>query len=902
MQTHEIRKRFLDHFVKAGHTEVSSASVILDDPNLLFVNAGMVQFVPYFLGQRTAPYDKATSVQKCIRTPDIDEVGITTRHNTFFQMAGNFSFGDYFKRGAIELAWALLTNTVEQGGYGFEPEKLWATVFYDDDEAIGLWQEIAGLPPERIQRRGMADNYWSMGIPGPCGPCSEIYFDRGPEYGVEGGPEANEDRYIEIWNLVFMQNERGAGTSKDDFEILGPLPRQNIDTGMGVERIACLLQGVDNVYETDLVKPVIDKVAQHAPRGYGRGTHIDDVRYRIIADHSRTAAIIIGDGVTPGNEGRGYVLRRLLRRIIRAAKLLGVEQPIMAELMLTVREAMGPSYPELVTDFDRISRIAIAEETAFNRTLAAGSKLFEDAAQATRDAGRTTLSGNDAFALHDTYGFPIDLTLEMASEAGLQVDELGFRELMAEQRRRAKADAAARKHAHADLTAYRELVDAGPTEFTGFAELTSEAKILGIFVDGKRVPVISHGAGFDSTTEAPGRVEIVLDRTPLYAESGGQIADIGTIAGTGAGAAAKAQVTDVQKIAKTLFVHRVNVESGEFVEGDTVSAAVDANWRHGATQGHSGTHMVHAALRQVLGAGAVQAGSLNRPGYLRFDFNWQGPLSDEQRSEIELVSNQAVEADYQVNTFNTGLDHAKAMGAMALFGEAYPDEVRVVEIGGPFSLELCGGTHVHNSAQIGPVTLLGESSVGSGVRRVEAYVGLDSFKHLSRERALMAGLASSLKVPSDEVPARVANLVERLKVAEKELEKVRLATARAAAVNAAAGAERVGKVRLVAQRMSGEMSGGDLRSLVGDIRGKLGSEPGVVALIAEGDKGAVPYVVAVNEAARDLGLSAGELVKQLSAEVDGRGGGKPDLAQGSGNNPAGIDAALDALRAEVARS
>ena len=817
-------------------------------------------------------------------------------------MAGNFSFGDYFKRGAIELAWALLTNTVEQGGYGFEPEKLWATVFYDDDEAIGLWQEIAGLPPERIQRRGMADNYWSMGIPGPCGPCSEIYFDRGPEYGVEGGPEANEDRYIEIWNLVFMQNERGAGTSKDDFEILGPLPRQNIDTGMGVERIACLLQGVDNVYETDLVKPVIDKVAQHAPRGYGRGTHIDDVRYRIIADHSRTAAIIIGDGVTPGNEGRGYVLRRLLRRIIRAAKLLGVEQPIMAELMLTVREAMGPSYPELVTDFDRISRIAIAEETAFNRTLAAGSKLFEDAAQATRDAGRTTLSGNDAFALHDTYGFPIDLTLEMASEAGLQVDELGFRELMAEQRRRAKADAAARKHAHADLTAYRELVDAGPTEFTGFAELTSEAKILGIFVDGKRVPVISHGAGFDSTTEAPGRVEIVLDRTPLYAESGGQIADIGTIAGTGAGAAAKAQVTDVQKIAKTLFVHRVNVESGEFVEGDTVSAAVDANWRHGATQGHSGTHMVHAALRQVLGAGAVQAGSLNRPGYLRFDFNWHGPLSDEQRSEIELVSNQAVEADYQVNTFNTGLDHAKAMGAMALFGEAYPDEVRVVEIGGPFSLELCGGTHVHNSAQIGPVTLLGESSVGSGVRRVEAYVGLDSFKHLSRERALMAGLASSLKVPSDEVPARVANLVERLKVAEKELEKVRLATARAAAVNAAAGAERVGKVRLVAQRMSGEMSGGDLRSLVGDIRGKLGSEPGVVALIAEGDKGAVPYVVAVNEAARDLGLSAGELVKQLSAEVDGRGGGKPDLAQGSGNNPAGIDAALDALRAEVARS
>ncbi|BBZ34006.1 alanine--tRNA ligase [Mycolicibacterium confluentis] len=902
MQTHEIRKRFLDHFVNAGHTEVPSASVILDDPNLLFVNAGMVQFVPFFLGQRTPPYATATSVQKCIRTPDIDEVGITTRHNTFFQMAGNFSFGDYFKRRAIELAWTLLTNPVSEGGYGFDPERLWATVFYDDDEAVGLWQEVAGLPSERIQRRGMADNYWSMGIPGPCGPCSEIYYDRGPEYGIEGGPEANEDRYIEIWNLVFMQNERGEGTSKDDFEILGPLPRKNIDTGMGVERIACLLQNVDNVYETDLVRPVIDTVAAVAPRGYGQGSHTDDVRYRIIADHSRTAAIIIGDGVTPGNEGRGYVLRRLLRRIIRAAKLLGVDQPIMSELMTTVRDAMGPSYPELVTDFDRIHRIAVAEETAFNRTLVAGSRLFDEAAQSTKTAGKSVLSGTDAFTLHDTYGFPIDLTLEMAAEAGLSVDELGFRELMAEQRRRAKADAAARKHAHADLSAYRELVDSGPTEFTGFNELSSEAKILGIFVDGKRVPVVSHHARSGNEAPALDRVEIVLDRTPLYAESGGQIADIGTISGTGTGGGAKAAVTDVQKIAKTLFVHRVNVESGEFVEGDTVTAAVDAKWRHGATQGHSGTHMVHAALRQVLGPNAVQAGSLNRPGYLRFDFNWQGALSEQQRSDIELITNEAVEADYAVNTFHTQLEKAKSMGAMALFGEAYPEEVRVVEIGGPFSLELCGGTHVHNSAQIGPVTLLGESSVGSGVRRVEAYVGLDSFKHLAKERALLAGLASSLKVPSEEVPGRVATLVERLKVAEREVEKMRLATARAAAANAAAGAETVGRVRLVAQRMSAGMTANDLRSLVGDIRAGLGSEPAVIALIAEGDNGSVPYVVGTNTQAQDLGLRANDLVKALASAVDGRGGGKADLAQGSGKNPGGIETALAALRAEVARS
>lgn len=899
MQTHEIRKRFLDHFVKAGHTEVPSASVILDDPNLLFVNAGMVQFVPFFLGQRTPPYATATSIQKCIRTPDIDEVGITTRHNTFFQMAGNFSFGDYFKRGAIALAWDLLTNSVSEGGYGLDRNRLWATVYHDDDEAAGLWQEIAELPPERIQRRGMADNYWSMGIPGPCGPSSEIYYDRGPEFGPEGGPIVNEDRYLEVWNLVFMQNERGEGTSKEDYEILGPLPRQNIDTGMGVERIALVLQGVANVYETDLLRPVIDLVAARAPRAYDVGNHADDVRYRIIADHTRTAAILIGDGVSPGNDGRGYVLRRLLRRVIRSAKLLGIEDPVVGDLMATVRDSMGPSYPELVSDFDRINRIAVAEETAFNRTLASGSKLFDDVAGATKSTGATVVSGSDAFTLHDTYGFPIELTLEMAAEAGLTVDEAGFRDLMAEQRRRAKADAAARKHAHADLTAYRELVDAGPTEFTGFDELSSEATILGIFVDGKRVPVVAHA----DTLQAD-RVELILDRTPLYAESGGQIADAGSITGTGSSGSAKAAVTDVQKIAKTLHVHRVNVESGEFVEGDTVIAAVDPGWRKGATQGHSGTHMVHAALRQVLGPNAVQAGSLNRPGYLRFDFNWQGSLTEDQRTQIEEVTNEAVQADFEVHTFLENLDKAKAMGAMALFGEAYPDQVRVVEIGGPFSLELCGGTHVHNSAQIGPVTILGESSIGSGVRRVEAFVGLESFRHLAKERALMAGLASSLKVPSEEVPARVANLVERLKAAEKELERARQTSAKAAATNAAAGAERIGNVRVVAQRMSNGMTAADLRSLVGDIRGKLGSDPAVVALISTSSAGegqTVPYAVAANPAAQNLGLNANELVKQLAVAVEGRGGGKADLAQGSGKNPAGIDAALDAIRSEIAR-
>ncbi|MGF7120907.1 alanine--tRNA ligase [Rhodococcus sp. BE178] len=888
MQTHEIRRRFLDHFVKAGHTEVPSASLILDDPNLLFVNAGMVQFKPFFLGQQTPPYDTATSVQKCVRTGDIENVGITTRHNTFFQMAGNFSFGDYFKRGAIKHAWALLTNSTSDGGYGFDPERLWVTVYLDDDEARDIWMEEAGIPDERIQRRGMADNYWSMGIPGPCGPCSEIYYDRGPEYGAEGGPEADEDRYLEIWNLVFMQNERGEGTGKDSFEILGPLPKQNIDTGMGVERVAFLLQGVDNVYETDLVRPVITKAEELSGRTYGAegpDGSAADIRFRVIADHARTAVMLIADGVNPGNEGRGYVLRRLLRRIIRSAKLLGAEKPSMREFVTVVRDTMSPSYPELATDFDRIVGVAVGEETAFLRTIAAGSKMFEAEADQVKAAGKTVFGGNEAFVLHDTYGFPIDLTLEMAAEAGLNVDEDGFRSLMAEQRKRAKEDAQARKHAHADLSVYKELVDRGPTEFTGFNELVSEAHVLALISNGVRVPTAT--AGQD--------VEVILDRSPLYAEAGGQIADIGSISAAGL----RVQVNDVQKIAKKVWVHKVTVKEGQITEGDVVLAQVDPEWRKGATQGHSGTHMVHAALRQVLGPNAVQAGSLNKPGYLRFDFNWQGQLSESQKQEIEVVTNEAVAANHPVNTFVTDLDRAKQMGAMALFGENYGDEVRVVEIGGPFSMELCGGTHVQHSAQIGPVTLLGESSVGSGVRRVEAFVGLDSYRYLAKERALLAGVASSLKVPSDEVPARVEALVERLRAAEKELEATKAAAVLASAGTFVDKAHRFGEVLLVAEQAPEGVAGNDLRSLVTDVRGRFGTQPAVVVLLGSAD-GKVPFVVATTKAAQNLGIKAGDLVASFGPQIGGRGGGKADMAQGAGSDVSGIPAALEGVRGRVA--
>lgn len=884
VQTHEIRRRFLEHFVRAGHTEVPSASLILPDPNLLFVNAGMVQFKPYFLGQEAPPFARATSVQKCVRTGDIDEVGVTTRHNTFFQMAGNFSFGDYFKEGAITFAWELITKSQEEGGFGFDSERIWVTAYESDPEAAEIWHRVAGIPAERIQFRDGKDNYWDMGVPGPGGPCSEIYFDRGPEYGRDGGPVADEDRYLEIWNLVFMQDIRGELSPKEGHAPVGTLPRKNIDTGMGVERVAMLLQGVDNVYETDLLRPIITKAEELTGKKYAV-EHADDVRFRVIADHARSAAMLISDGVNPGNDGRGYVLRRLLRRIVRSARLLGAEKPVMGEFVKTVSDLMAPSYPELATDFQRIENVAVGEETAFLKTLTTGSKLFDETVAEVKSTGGRKIAGSDAFTLHDTYGFPIDLTLEMAAEAGLEVDEQGFRSLMAEQRRRAKEDAAARKHAHADLSIYKELVDRGATEFTGFAELTTEAQVIALLADGVRVPTAT--AGQD--------VEVILDRSPLYAESGGQIADRGAITASGV----KLRVNDVQKIAKKLWVHKTTVEQGQITEGDTVLAQVDPAWRRGATQGHSGTHMVHAALRQVLGPNAVQAGSLNKPGYLRFDFNWQGQLSEGQRADIEAVSNDAVGADFPVNTFVTDLPKARSMGALALFGENYGSEVRVVEIGGPFSMELCGGTHVEHSSQIGPITVLGESSVGSGVRRVEAFVGLDSYQYLAKERALLAGVASSLKVPSEEVPARVEQLVERLKVAEKELERSKVQAVLAQAAKFVDEAERVGEVLLVAAAAPEGVGGGDLRTLATDIRGRFGGRPAVVVLLGNAD-GKVPFVVAVNKPAQELGFRAGDLVGSFGPSIAGRGGGKPEMAQGAGSDPAGIAAGLAAVRAQVA--
>jgi alanyl-tRNA synthetase len=884
MDTAEIRRRFLTHFENSGHTIVPSAPLLVDDPNLLFVPAGMVPFKSYFLGQETPPWDRAASVQKCVRTLDIEEVGKTTRHGTFFQMNGNFSFGDYFKPGAITHAWELITGSRESGGLGFDPDTVWVTVLHSDDEARELWKEIAGLPDERIQNRGLLDNYWHMGVDGPGGPCSEIYIDRGPEFGPDGGPVVDEDRFLEIWNLVFMQEEINNVRGKDQFDVIRELPNKNIDTGMGLERVAYLLQDKANLYEIDEVFPVIEKASEMSGRKYG-ADHVDDVRFRVIADHVRSGLMLMGDGVTPGNETRGYVLRRLLRRAVRSMRLLGYDEPALPELLPVSLDRMKASYPELVADFPRIEQIAYAEEDAFRLTLGKGTQIFESAAVAAKKNGQTALSGDQAFALHDTYGFPIDLTLEMASEQGLSVDEEGFRALMTEQRSRAKADAKAKKGSHADTTVYRSVLDAGgPTDWLAYTTLTTESRVLSLIAGGAGVPAI-----------AAGEIgEVVLDRTPFYAESGGQNADAGHITWDGG----SAEVLDVQRPIRGLVVHQVRVLDGELTLDQTVEAAVDPEWRLGARQAHSGTHVVHAALREVLGPTALQAGSYNRPGYLRLDFGWGGALSPEQLHDVEVASNRALRADLPVTAQTMTLEEARAFGALALFGETYGEAVRVVEIGGPWSRELCGGTHVEHSSQIGTVVVTSDGSVGAGNRRIEALVGLEGLEYLARERDVVRQLTDLLKTQPNDVPSRVQELLERLRTAEKAVERARAAQLVGAAGDISAAAKDISGVAYVGHRAEGA-GGGDVRTLALDIRGRLPREkPAVVVVIGTADD-KPSAVVALNEAAQAKGLSANTLIGVVGAEIGGRGGGKADVAQGGGTDVSAIPAALAAVETAI---
>jgi alanyl-tRNA synthetase len=884
VESAEIRARWLRFFESDNsqglkHTVVPSASLIADDPNLLLVNAGMVPFKPYFLGEVTPPFKRATSVQKCVRTLDIDEVGKTTRHASFFQMCGNFSFGDYFKEGAISLAWELLTRSIADGGYGFPEEKLWVTVYLDDDEAAEIWHKKIGVPLERIQRRDMADNFWSMGVPGPCGPCSEIYYDRGPEYGVDGGPIADENRYLEIWNLVFMQNERGAGGGKDGYPILGELPAKSIDTGLGLERTAALLQGVENIYEIDTTMMILSKASELSGVKYG-ASQKSDVALRVIADHARTSAMLIGDGVTPGNEGRGYVLRRMMRRTIRNMRLLGVNDPIMSELTVAAISAMGPQYPELNSDKKRILSVSVSEEDSFLQTLKSGTQIFDTASAAIKKSSKNILPGDEVFKLHDTYGFPFDLTLEMAREVGLEVDEDGFRRLMTEQRDRAKADAKAKKSGHTDLSEYKKIADkSGATSFIGYSDLKSESKINGILVDGISV----------SAAHAGDEVEIVLDRTPFYAEGGGQLADGGKIS---LSSGAVIEIDDVQTPVNGLSVHRGRVISGEVSIGIDALAEIDIERRHAISRAHTATHMVHKAFRELLGETATQAGSENSPGRFRFDFPSTGAVPASVLNDVEarvntlLLDNLAVTAEVMTQ------DEAKKIGAMALFGEKYGDQVRVVSVG-DWARELCGGTHVERSGQLGVVKLLSESSVGAGVRRVEALVGVDAYKFLAREHILLNSLTEIVKgSKTEELPERISDLLNRVKEIEKELAHVRSAQAMGEISTLAKSAKDINGISTVTAVLADGVVGDDLRKIALDLRNL--AEKSVIALISS-NEGKPVLVVAVSEAARALGIKAGTLVKAGSTVLGGGGGGKDDFAQGGGSIPSKSEEALVAI-------
>ena len=889
MESAEIRARWLRFFESGNsqgltHTVVPSASLIADDPNLLLVNAGMVPFKPFFLGEVTPPYKRATSVQKCVRTLDIDEVGKTTRHASFFQMCGNFSFGDYFKEGAIALAWELLTKPVSDGGYGFPEERLWVTVYLDDDEAADIWHKKIGVPLERIQRRDMADNFWSMGVPGPCGPCSEIYYDRGPAYGIDGGPIADENRYLEVWNLVFMQNERGAGGGKEGYPILGELPAKSIDTGLGLERMAALLQGVENIYEIDTTMQILSKASALSGVKYGKNEK-SDVSLRVIADHARTAAMLIGDGVTPGNEGRGYVLRRMMRRTIRNMRLLGTNDPSMATLTEAAIGAMGPQYPELIADSARILSVSASEEESFLQTLKSGTAIFDLAASAVKATKSTKMSGDDVFKLHDTYGFPFDLTLEMAREVGLEVDESGFTRLMKEQRDRAKADARAKKSGHTDLSEYKKIADAsGATEFVGYTQIETESRVNAIVVDG--VGTKSAKAGDD--------VEIILDRTPFYAEGGGQLADGGTITladGT------VVEIDDVQTPVPGVSIHRGRVLSGSIEVGQTSVALIDQERRNAISRAHTATHMVHKAFREILGETATQAGSENSPGRFRFDFPATGALSDGVLDEVEARVNALLLDDLAVTAEVMSQDEAKKLGAMALFGEKYGDRVRVVSVG-DWARELCGGTHVGRSGQLGVVKLLSESSIGAGVRRVEALVGADAYQFLAREHVLLNSLTQIIKgARVEELPARINDLVSKMRDIEKELSTLRTASAMESASTLISTAKVVSGTTVVVGSLADGIAADNLRLIALDLRARNSNT--VVALTSVVEEKIV-LVVAVSDDARQNGVKAGALVKLGSAILGGGGGGKDDFAQGGGSDRSKISAALEAIELAIA--
>ncbi|MGD9995834.1 MAG: alanine--tRNA ligase [Ilumatobacteraceae bacterium] len=858
----ELRSAFLDFFAERAHQIVPSASLIPHDPTVLFTVAGMVPFKPYFVGDETPPFRRAVSSQKCARAGgkhnDLDDVGRTKRHLVFFEMLGNFSFGDYFKAEIIPWSWELVTE-----GFGLDGDRLWITVHDSDDEAEAIWHEAVGVPMERIQRLGDKDNFWQMGETGPCGPCSEIHIDRGPSFGPEGGPihDPHGDRFMEFWNLVFMQYNQAADGSRT------PLPKPSIDTGLGLERMLCLLQGVDAVWETDLMLPLIETACSVSGRTYTAGDYHDRDSFsmRVLAEHARSSAMLVSDGVFPSNEGRGYVLRRIIRRAVRHAYLLGTEKLVMPSLVETAIDVMANAYPEVAKNRDFIVGVLTREEERFRQTLKTGLAILEDELE----SNPQQLPGSTAFLLHDTYGFPLELTEEIAGERNIGVDGAGFDAEMREQRERAKA---ARKGAAADddrLDSYREIVEQfGTTEFLGYTDHTTESRVLAV------VP----GAPADDGTET---VEIFLDRTPFYAESGGQVGDAGTIV-TDAGSA---EVVDTTFALPGLRRHIARVLDGEIAAGATATAAIDVERRDATRRNHTGTHILHHALRQVLGEHVKQAGSLVGPDRLRFDFSHYAALTDDEIARIEEIANHETLANAPVRSFETTKDEAMAMGAIAFFGDKYGDVVRVLEAGS--SVELCGGTHVRATGDIGIIKIVSESSIGSNLRRIEAVTGANTLHLLQRDESVLTDVARLVGASTDELVPGVQRRLDEIKSLQDEVKALRgqLASGRAGDLAAAASDG------IVVERVDG-LTPNDLRELALAVRQRPGVE--VVVLAGVSDSGGVSLVSAVTPAS---GKVAGTLIKDAAKAVGGGGGGKGDVATAGGKNVEGIDDALDIARA-----
>ncbi|CAN5639472.1 alanine--tRNA ligase [soil metagenome] len=869
MDSATIRDCFFAFFGDRGHTRVGSSSLVASDPSLLLTNAGMNQFKPYFLGEQTPSFDRAMSVQKCFRTPDIDEVGKDARHLTFFEMLGNFSFGDYYKEKACPWAWELVTE-----GWGFDPELLWVTIFETDDEAHEVWADAVGVRPERIIRLGKQDNFWSMSVAGPCGPDSEIFADLGERFGAasERGPAGNEDRYLEIWNLVFMQND-----CNERIEPVADLPQRNIDTGAGIERLAMALQGARSIFETDLLGGMVERAESLVGKPYGKDERVD-VGLRILADHGRGITFLIADGVLPSNEKRGYVLRRVMRRAVRHARLLGREEPVLTELVDATIELMGDAYAEIKDKRDFILEIAANEEERFSATLRQGLALLEGDIAKVQAQGGTTLGGDAAFRLHDTFGFPVDLTREISSEAGLDVDARGFDELMARQREQARAARGSRGSSGAALASVTE--SHGTTEFIGYEHLTTSATVVAISDGLEPVPIATEGD----------EVDVVLDRTVFYPEGGGQVGDRGTITSS----AGDAAVTDTRRIAPGLIGHRTTVRAGELRVGDEVRAAVQPSWRMGSRQAHTATHVLHWMLRDRLGEHATQAGSLVEPGRLRFDFNHFDALEPAQLDDFSAELGERLLVDDGVRAYETSYEFARSIGAMAIFGEKYGDFVRVVEVG-DYSKELCGGTHVPHTSQIGVVVITGESSVGANVRRVEALVGRDGIDFLRRRSQVLEAAAASLRAPPAEVAERVESLLATQKDMERRLAEAERKETDVDAARLAGSAVEVDGTRLVVARR--DVGVDALRALAQKLKGKLGSA--VVVLGSAGD-GRANLVGAVSKDVAARGVSARDLLAPGAQLLGGGAGGKPELAISGGPAADRLDEAIETV-AKAAR-